>query len=62
MPALGNGLCGYSDIDCANAVVDAMIEVSLLRNCSLTKIVICLDDEQTYKVFRMELEQSQAKK
>jgi hypothetical protein len=48
MPALGNVHCGYSDIDCANAIVDAMIDVSLFKNCKLIKIVICLNDEETY--------------
>ena len=56
MPALGNGLSGYSDFDCANAIVDAMIEVALLKNCKLSKIVICLTDEETYKVFKMKLD------
>jgi len=56
MPAVGNGLSGYSDFDCANAIVDAMIEVALLKNCKLSKIVICLNDEETYKVFRMKLD------
>lgn len=56
MPAVGNGHCGYSDFDCANAIVDAMIDVSWIKNGKLRKIVICLNDEETYKVFRMKLD------
>ncbi len=58
IPAVGNGKRGYSDLDCANAIVDAMIDVSLVKKCSLSKIVICLNDEGTYKVFEMKLKQS----
>jgi len=62
MPAVGNGHCGYPDLDCANALVDAMIEVSLIKKGKLIKIVICLNDEETYKVFRMKLDSSKSRK
>jgi O-acetyl-ADP-ribose deacetylase (regulator of RNase III) len=58
IPAVGNGQGGYSPLDCANAIVDAMIDVSLIKKSSLSKIVICLNDEETYKVFEMKLKQS----
>ena len=56
MPAVGNGHCGYSAYHCADAIVDAMVDVSLIKNCSLSKIVICLNDQETYKTFIKKLE------
>lgn len=61
LPAVGNGLGGYSSFHCADAIVDAIIERAVemgrsrKHSYSLSKVMICLNDQETYKAFEQKL-------